>query len=66
MEHVLKSGLYLKPEKYEFHKNTVKYLGLIVSTKGISMDQDKVDIIRNWSQEKKTGKGQLNNLFEVQ
>jgi hypothetical protein len=30
------------------------------------MDQDKVDKVRNWSREKKTANGRLNNLFEVQ
>jgi len=66
MQRLLKAGLYLKPEKCEFHKETVRYLGLIISTKGISMDEDKVDTVRNWSKEKKTENGRLNNLFEVQ
>jgi len=38
MKRLLEAGLYLKPEKCEFHKETVRYLGLIISTKGISMD----------------------------
>jgi hypothetical protein len=63
---LLEAGLYLKPEKYEFHNDTVRYLGLIILTKGISMDEDKVDIIQNWSREMRTDKGCLNNLFEVQ
>jgi hypothetical protein len=50
----LEAGLYLKPEKYEFHKETVRYLGLIISTKGISMEEDKVETVRNASWEKKT------------
>ena len=66
MERLLKAGLYLKPEKCEFHKETVKYLGLIISTKGVSMDPDKIQTVRNWSREKKTVNGRLNNLFEVQ
>jgi hypothetical protein len=40
-------------------------LGLIISTKGISMDEDKVETVRNWSREKKTENGRFNNLFEV-
>lgn len=51
MECLLKARLYLKPEKCEFQMNSVKYLGLIISTQGISMDQDKVDIVQNWSRE---------------
>jgi hypothetical protein len=66
MQRLLEAGLYLKPEKCEFHKETVRYLGLIISTKGISMDEDKIETVRNWSREKKTENRLLNNLFEVQ
>jgi hypothetical protein len=66
MQRLLQAGLYLKPEKCEFHKETVRYLGLIISTKGISMDEDKVETVWNWSKEKKKKNGRLNNLFEVQ
>jgi hypothetical protein len=66
MECLLIAGLYLKPDKCEFHKETVKYLGLIISTKGVSIDPDKVNTVHNWSGEKKTANGRLNNLFEVQ
>ena len=54
MQSLLEAGLYLKPEKCEFHKDTEKYLCLIISTKGISMDKDKVETVRNCSREKKT------------
>jgi len=66
MQWLLEVGLYLKPEKCKFHNETVKYLGLIISTKGISMDKDKIETVWNWSREKKTENGRLNNLFEVQ
>ena len=66
MQRLLKAGLYLKPEKCEFHRETVRYLGLIISTKGISMDENKVETLQNWGREKKTTNGRLNNLFEVQ
>jgi hypothetical protein len=66
VQSLLKAGLYLKPEKCKFHKETVRYLDLIISTKGISIDEDNVETVRNWSREKKTENGQLNNLFEVQ
>jgi len=64
IERLLKAGLYLKPEKCEFHKETIKYLGLIISKKGISMDQDKVDTVWNWSREKKTLNVHLNYRIE--
>jgi hypothetical protein len=53
MDRLLNAGLYLKPEKCEFHKETVKYLGLIISTMGVSMDPDKIETVRNWSRERK-------------
>ena len=56
----------MKPEKCEFHKEIVRYLGLNISPKGISMDEDKVDTVKNWSRENKTKNGRLNNLFKVQ
>jgi hypothetical protein len=62
---VLETGLYLKPEECEFHKEEVRYLGLIISTKGISMDKEKVQTVRNWSWEMKIKPGGLNNLFDV-
>jgi hypothetical protein len=49
-----------------FHNERVIYLGLIISTMGISIDEDKVETVRNWSREMKPENGQLNNLVEVQ
>jgi hypothetical protein len=66
MQRLLEAVLYLKPEKCKFHKETVRNLGLIISTTGISMDEDKIVTVWNWSWENKTENGRLNNLFEVQ
>ena len=66
MWRLLEAGLYLKPEKCEFHIETVRCLGLIILTKGISMDQGKVETVRNRSWEKKTENGRLNKRFQVQ
>jgi ribonuclease HI len=66
MHRLWDAGLYFKPEKCEFHMEPVRYLGLIISMRGISMDEDNVETVRNWSREKKTENGRLNNLFEVQ
>jgi len=65
MQRLLDAGLYLKREDCEFLKNTVKYLGLIISTNGITMDEDKVKTVQNWSREKKTANVRLNSVFEV-
>jgi len=66
LQRLLEAGLYLKRQKYEFHKETVGYLGLIMSTMGICMDEDKIETIRNWRREEKTENGRLKKLFEVQ
>jgi len=59
-------GPYLKIEKCEFHKEMVRYLGLIISTKRISIAPDKVETVWNWSWEVIAANGWLNNLFKVQ
>jgi hypothetical protein len=40
-------GLHLKSKKYEFHCQEVKYLGLLISTKGIKMDVEKIHTIQD-------------------
>jgi hypothetical protein len=42
------AGLHLKPEKCQFHKQEVKYLGFIITTNGIRMDPSKVSCILSW------------------
>ena len=43
-----KHGLYAKPEKCEFHMDTTEYLGYCLLPAGLTMAQNKVDIICNW------------------
>lgn len=43
------NGVLLKPEKFEFHTKTTRYLRLIISPKGISMDQTKLITIQEWT-----------------
>jgi hypothetical protein len=62
----LEGLLYLKPEKSELHQETVKYIRLNITTKGISMDQNTVDTAKNWSRENTTPHEPLHNLFKVQ
>ena len=44
-----KAGLKLKPNKCEFFKTKITYLGHIVSSKGIETDPKKVEAVKNWS-----------------
>ena len=40
--------LRLKPEKCEFHRDSVEFLGFVVSTEGIQMSPDKIKAILEW------------------
>ena len=42
------NDLYLKPEKCEFEKTKVEYLGMIVSEGKIAMDPKKVAGLLGW------------------
>ena len=52
LEALSKVGLHLKPEKCEFYKTEVKYLGLIISAEGVKMDQKKVKAVVEWGSPK--------------
>ena len=39
-------GIQANVDKYEFHVTKMKYLGLIISTKGIKIDPAKIKAIR--------------------
>jgi len=66
IKHFLEAGLYLNLEKCECRQETVKYLGLVIIKKGISMEENKVDTVLNWRQQKQAANGRLNNVFEVE
>ena len=42
------AGLLLKTEKCEFHKESVEFLGFVVSTKGVHMSPEKIKAIEEW------------------
>ena len=48
LECLSRAGLLLRPEKCEFHKESVEFLGFQVTTTGVQMSQEKIDSIRNW------------------
>jgi hypothetical protein len=41
-------NLYLKPEKYEFEKQEIEYLGMIICPGEVLMDPRKVSAARDW------------------
>ena len=52
------ADIRLQLDKCKFHVKTVKFLGSIITTDGIQMDDEKVKAIREWPEQK--------NLKEVQ
>ncbi len=42
------NDLYLKPEKWEFEKKEIDYLGIIVGNRKIQMDPKKLKGITDW------------------
>ena len=53
LQHLHTNGLYLKPEKCEWHSETVKYLGYILLPSGLSMARDKIQTIQDWPEPQK-------------
>jgi len=42
------NGLYAKESKCEFHRQSVEFLGMTVSARGLEMCRDKVQTIQEW------------------
>ena len=53
LKHLYKASLYAKVEKCEFHSESVEYLGYILSPSGLTMSNNKIKIIQDWSEPKK-------------
>ena len=50
LEHLCEHKLYLKPEKCEFEKTQIKYLGVIISHGQVEMDPVKIAGVAQWPQ----------------
>ena len=53
LKRLRKAGLYAKAEKCEFHSDSVKYLGYVLSPSGLTMSDAKVKTIQEWPEPKK-------------
>ncbi|GIZ39172.1 hypothetical protein CKM354_000256300 [Cercospora kikuchii] len=47
-ERLSRVGFRTAPEKCEFHKKEVKFLGFIINTRGIAIDPEKIGSIKTW------------------
>ena len=52
LERLAAVGIHLKPEKCRFHVQEVDYLGLVITPRGLRMQDEKVTTIRNWEDPK--------------
>lgn len=48
LERLRRFRLFANPKKCQFSATEVEFLGFIVSTEGVAMDQSRVDAIRSW------------------
>jgi len=42
------NDLFLKPEKCEFQRKEIEFLGMIIGEEGVKMDSTKVDAVMSW------------------
>ena len=45
-----KNGLFAILKKCQFHKKKLQFLGYIVSSQGIQIEDEKIKAVRNWSE----------------
>ena len=43
-----KNGLFANLKKCWFHKNKVQFLGYVVSNQGIQIEDERIEVIKNW------------------
>jgi hypothetical protein len=48
LRRLAKNQLFCKLSKCSFHADTVDYLGLVISPRGISMEEKKVQAVKDW------------------
>ena len=45
---IAKADLRLKPEKCEWHKEEVEFLGYVVGRYGVKMSDKKIQVVKDW------------------
>ncbi len=48
LQRLIAHQLYAKTEKCEFHQSTVSFLGYVISSGGVAMDERKMRAVVNW------------------
>ena len=52
LEILRKNGLFANLKKCRFHKDEVRFLGYVVSSQGIRMEDERIEAVRNWPEPK--------------
>ena len=47
-----KNGLFANLKKYWIHKDEVQFLGYVVSSQGIRMEDERIEAVKNWPEPK--------------
>ena len=48
LERLQEHQLAIAPDKYEWHRSRVNFLGYIISPGGVEMDQEKIRTVVEW------------------
>lgn len=52
MGRLIENKIYAKLEKCEFHQTSISFLGYVIGTEGMAMDEKKVSAVLNWPKPK--------------
>ena len=52
LEQLQKHSIFTYLKKCHFHQNEVRFLGFVVSAQGISMEEERIKIVKAWSKPK--------------
>uniref|UniRef100_A0A8C4ZXL3 Gypsy retrotransposon integrase-like protein 1 n=1 Tax=Gadus morhua TaxID=8049 RepID=A0A8C4ZXL3_GADMO len=61
LQRLLENQLFVKAEKCEFHKETVSFLGYVITAGGVQMDGPKVKAVTDW--ERPTSRRELQRFL---
>ena len=47
-----KNGIFANLKKYWFHQDEVRFLGYVVSVQGVQMEDERIEMMKNWPKPK--------------
>ena len=52
LDHLWKYSLFANLKKCCFYQDEIRFLGYVVSSKGIRMEDEKIEVVKNWPEPK--------------